>query len=106
MTQFLGAWRRPLDHASIPVVGFQLIEVPAMTDRRLLRRYLALVRYAEELSDDCSASDDPAAAVPPPAEAVAPLDELIDSLGPIVESMAGPAPDPGELRRQLAGWVH
>ncbi len=77
-----------------------------MTDRRLLRRYLALVRHADEPFDQCRASGGPAAAASPAAEVVAPLDELIDSLGPIVESMAGPAPDPGELRRQLAGWVH
>lgn len=77
-----------------------------MTDRRLLRRYLALVRHADEPFDECRASGGPAVAAPPAAKAVAPLDELIDSLGPIVESMAGPAPDPEEVRRQLAGWVH
>jgi len=104
--QFLGLRRRASDHPSIPVVGFQPLEVPAMTDRRLLRRYLALVRHADELFDEYSASDDPAAAAPAPAEAAVLLDELTASLAPIVESMAEPAPDPEELRRQLAGWVH
>ena len=73
-----------------------------MTDRRLLRRYLALVRHTEELLDECAAADP----VPAPAEAVALLDELAQALKPVVEQFPEQRPDPEELRRTLAGWVH
>ena len=75
-----------------------------MTDRRLLRRYLALVRHADELFDECSESEP--ATVPVPAEAVALLDDLAVSLEPVVRAMPEAALDPEEVRRQLAGWVH
>ena len=75
-----------------------------MTDRRLLRRYLALVRHADELFDECGEAE-PATA-PVPAEAVALLDDLTVSLEPVVRAMPEPALDPEDVRRQLAGWVH
>jgi hypothetical protein len=75
-----------------------------MTDRRLLRRYLALVRHADELFDECS--ETAPATVPVPAEAVALLDDLAATLEPVVRAMPEPAFDPEEVRRQLAGWVH
>ncbi|MFO1300323.1 MAG: hypothetical protein U1F17_08075 [Burkholderiaceae bacterium] len=75
-----------------------------MTDRRLLRRYLALVRHADELFDECEESE--TATVPVPAEAVALLDDLAASLEPVVRAMPEPAFDPEEVRRHLAGWVH
>ncbi len=75
-----------------------------MTDRRLLRRYLALVRHADEILDECGA--EVACAAPAPAEAVAVLDDLASSLTPIVEAMPEAAPDPIDLHRRLAGWVH
>ena len=102
--QFLGALRRAIHHAGMPVVGFVPHEVPVMTDRRLLRRYLSLVRHADELFDECCR---PAAeAAPVPAEAAALLDDLAASLGPILQSMPEATPDPEDMRRQLAGWVH
>jgi len=73
-----------------------------MTDRRLLRRYLALVRHTEELLDECAAADP----MPAPAEAVALLEELAQALAPIVDQLPEQRPDPEELRRMLAGWVH
>ncbi|RPH67148.1 MAG: hypothetical protein EHM83_02235 [Burkholderiales bacterium] len=73
-----------------------------MTDRRLLRRYLALVRHAEELLEECCAGDPG----PAPAEAVALLDDLVQALAPVVDALPDPALDPEEVRRQLAGWVH
>ncbi|HMN66126.1 MAG TPA: hypothetical protein PKB08_14065 [Burkholderiaceae bacterium] len=75
-----------------------------MTDRRLLRRYLALVRHADELFDECG--ETAPATVPVPAEAVALLDDLAATLEPVVRAMPEPAFDPEEVRRQLAGWVH
>jgi len=104
VTQFLDTRNREPDDRSIPPTGFAPRKVPAMTDRRLLRRYLALVRHADELLDECSAAA--AAMTPAPAEAVAVLDDPAASPGPIVRATPDAAPDPGEVRRQLAGWVH
>lgn len=73
-----------------------------MTDRRLLRRYLALVRHTAELLEECATAD-PA---PAPAEAVALLEELTQALEPVVEQLPAQRLDPEELRRTLAGWVH
>lgn len=73
-----------------------------MTDRRLLRRYLALVRHIDELLEE-SACDD---YMPAPAEAVAVLDDMTRMLAPIVEKLPATTVNPEELRRQLAGWVH
>lgn len=73
-----------------------------MADRRLLRRYLSLVREAEDSLDE----DTSAEATPVPAEAVAFLDGLSEALSPIAPLLPDPLADPGEVRRVLAGWVH
>lgn len=88
----------------MPNVGFVPCEVSVMTDHRLLRRYQAIVRNADELLDELG--DGAVTADPAPAEAIALLDELSASLEPSVRMMADTAPDPGEVLRQLAGWVH
>ncbi|MBN9425612.1 MAG: hypothetical protein J0H09_03800 [Burkholderiales bacterium] len=73
-----------------------------MTDRRLLRRYLALVRHADDLlADRLSLVDAPA-----PAEAVALLEDLTVQITPVVARMPARVADPEEVRRELAGWVH
>ena len=74
-----------------------------MTDRRLLRRYLALVRHAEDLLEaslgECSG--------PPPAEAVAILEEFVAELEPALRRVrVEPGLEPRDLRLELAGWVH
>ena len=73
-----------------------------MTDRRLLRRYLALLQHAEEMLTESSAAE----AVPVPPEAEALLDELTMALAPIVSQFSGNKADPDEVRRLVAGWVH
>ncbi len=73
-----------------------------MNDRRVLRRYLALVHHAEELLE--TSLEGPAS--PAPAEAVSALEELVAALTPAVARMREQAPDQGDIRRLLAGWVH
>ncbi|MCO5101158.1 MAG: hypothetical protein M9885_09720 [Burkholderiaceae bacterium] len=73
-----------------------------MDDRRTLRRYLSLVRHAE----DALAISLQAPEAPAPAEAVAALDDLVCETEPAVAQMGADAADPEEIRRLLAGWVH
>jgi len=73
-----------------------------MDDRRTLRRYLALVRHAE----DALAMSLQAPEAPAPAEAAAALDDLVRENEPAVAQTGTGAADPEEIRRLLAGWVH
>jgi hypothetical protein len=73
-----------------------------MTDRRLLRRYLALVHHAEDLLEQ-SLGD---ATCPAPAEAVAVIEELVITLEPTVGRMPAHSPQPQDIRLTLAGWTH
>ncbi len=75
-----------------------------MNDPRLLRRYLSLVRRAEDVLDECEAAA--ATAAPVPAEAADLLENLVDALAPVASGLQPSAPDPEEVRRQLAGWIH
>ena len=73
-----------------------------MDDRRRLRRYLALMHHAEDALELSLQAPE----VPVPAEAVAALDDLVHCAEPGVERMRSEPPDPEEIRRLLAGWVH
>lgn len=73
-----------------------------MNDRRLLRRYLALVHHAEYLLEQ-SLGD---TTCPAPAEAVAVIEELVSALEPTVGNMAVHPPQPQDIRLTLAGWTH
>jgi len=75
---------------------------PAMNDRRMLRRYLALVRHAEDRLE-ASLGDDVA---PPPAEAIVVIEDLVESLEPLARKMQAEAPRVKDVRETLAGWVH
>lgn len=86
----------------MPSIGDPPERPRAMTDRRLLRRYLALVRHVDELLEETGREE----LMPAPAEAVAMLDDLTYVLAPIVEKLPRTTVSPEELRCQLAGWVH
>ena len=74
-----------------------------MTDRRLLRRYLALVRHAQDLLE--ASYGGPAS--PAPAEAVTVIEELVAALEPArLGRTAEQTPRPSEIRLELAGWIH
>jgi len=75
---------------------------PAMNDRRLLRRYLALVHHAEDLLEQ-SLGD---ATCPAPAEAVAVIEDLVVALEPTLGKMPVHSPQPQDVRLTLAGWTH
>jgi hypothetical protein len=100
--QFLVSLHLVAHYPSIPLTGIPSEQEPAMTDRRLLRRYLALVQRADELFAERGTAE--AVAVPVEAEAL--LDELTMALAPIVSQFSGAKADPDEVRRLLAGWVH
>ncbi len=69
-----------------------------MIGRRLLRRHLARVQHADAMFADS------AAALPARPEVLP--DELTLALAPIVSQFSGAAPDPEDVRRLVAGWVH
>ncbi|MGD9944394.1 MAG: hypothetical protein AB7L76_23465 [Burkholderiaceae bacterium] len=123
MTQFLGDCRRRNDDCSTDIVSvvatrqsrhrdvtvetentrnWHPFPTVPMTDRRLLRRYLALVRHADDMLAERLAVID----APAPAEAVALLEDLAVQLVPAVAAMPARVVDAEEVRRELAGWVH
>lgn len=73
-----------------------------MNDRRVLRRYLALVHHAEDVLEESLHAPE----MPAPAEAAAELDELIGRLEPSVSRMQAMAPEASDILQQFAGWVH
>lgn len=76
--------------------------VAQMNDRRVLRRYLALVHHAEDLLDDSLRVPE----TPPAAEAAAELESLVENVAPAIARMTTTPPEPGDIREQFAGWVH